>query len=102
LDLKQRCFRGRLERAQEAIVVANDEVGTAGVRDEPGSAEPPRTISHAHARAVLARTGTASARIDEILADYPDPIDLTAAEPALFAKFGISKDALMDRMGGSP
>jgi hypothetical protein len=65
-------------------------------------AEPPPTISHAHARAVLSRTGTDPARIDEILADYPDPIDLTAAEPALFAKFGITREALMNRMGGSP
>jgi hypothetical protein len=65
-------------------------------------AKPRRTVSHAYARVVLTRLATDPARIDEILADYPDPIDLTAAEPTLFAKYGITEEALTDRMGGSP
>ncbi len=66
------------------------------------SSESLRTVSLADARAALARIGFEPERIDEILADYPDPIDLTVAEPALFEKYGISQGALMDRMGGSP
>jgi hypothetical protein len=66
------------------------------------TSEAPRTISHAEARATLARVGTDSKRIDEILAGYPDPFDLTEAEPSLMEKYGISRGALEQRMGGSP
>jgi hypothetical protein len=64
--------------------------------------EQSRTKSHADVRASLARVGTSSKRIDEILADYPDPIDLTAAEPSLMSKFGISLGHMEEQMGGSP
>jgi hypothetical protein len=50
----------------------------------------------------LTRIGTDPAQIKKILADYPDPIDLTVAEPALFAKYGITEETLTDRMGGQP
>lgn len=53
-------------------------------------------------RVNLARVGTDPKLIEEILAGYPDPIDLTEAEPALFRKYGLTLGALEDRMGGSP
>lgn len=66
------------------------------------TSEAARTVSHADARAALTRVGTDSKRIDEILAGYSDPFDLNEAEPSLMAKYGISRGALEQRMGGSP
>jgi hypothetical protein len=66
------------------------------------SAQAARIVSRADARATLTRIGIDPKRIDEILADYPDPIDLTAAGPTLFAQYGISEGILMERLGSSP
>jgi hypothetical protein len=81
--------------------VAINVLSAASMKAAPSS-EQRRVVSHADARAVLTRVGADPARIDEILSDYPDPIDLAVAEPALCAKFGITEGALTDRMGGSP
>lgn len=62
----------------------------------------PRPRSHSDVRAILTRVGVDRAQIDEILASYPDPIDLNAAGPELAEKYGISHEALTERMGGSP
>jgi hypothetical protein len=59
-------------------------------------------VSHKQARVLFTRLGTEPARVEEILADYPDPIDLTEAEPSLYRKYGISEERLMNRLGSSP
>jgi len=63
---------------------------------------PPRLRSHSDVRAILTRVGLDPQQIGEILESYPDPIDLNAAGPALAEKYGITQEALLDRMGGSP
>jgi hypothetical protein len=62
----------------------------------------PQAVSHADARTALTRIGLDSERVDQILADYPDPIDLAIAEPSLFEKYGITEGALMEELGSSP
>jgi hypothetical protein len=62
----------------------------------------PRPRSHSDVRAILTRVGVTPTQIDEILSSYPDPIDLNAAGPALAEKYGITQEALSERMGGSP
>jgi hypothetical protein len=62
----------------------------------------PRPRSHSDIRAILTRVGVEPVQIDEILSAYPDPIDLNAAAPELAEKYGISHEALTERMGGSP
>jgi SOS response regulatory protein OraA/RecX len=63
---------------------------------------PARYRSHSDLRAALSRVGVPTERIDEILAAYPDPVDMNEAEASLFEKYGITQETLSDRMGGSP
>jgi hypothetical protein len=49
----------------------------------------------------LRRAGYSDEFIDEVLSQLPDPIDLQRDQPIL-ARYGISPERLMDRMGGSP
>lgn len=58
-------------------------------------------ISHAQARRILRRAGYSQERIDDVLRQLPDPIDPQRDADAVF-KLGVSRDTLMDRMGGSP
>jgi hypothetical protein len=58
-------------------------------------------ISHAEARRILWRAGYPQERIDDVLCQLPDPIDAERDAEAVF-KLGVSRDTLMDRMGGSP
>ena len=58
-------------------------------------------ISHAEAKQMLRRAGYPQERIDETLRHLPDPIDTKRDSEAIF-KLGVSRDTLMDRMGGSP
>ena len=58
-------------------------------------------VSHAEAEPILRRAGYSQERIEDVLSDFPDPIDTERDGEALF-KLGISADRLMDRMGGSP
>jgi hypothetical protein len=60
-----------------------------------------RSISKADAVRVLQRVGIPAARIDEILRELPDPIDLDHAEP-VFARYGVTHEGLMNRLGASP
>ena len=60
-----------------------------------------RTVSKARAAKLLRRAGVTQARLDVILAQLPDPIDLDRAE-AVFAAHGVTLWELMDRLGASP
>ena len=54
-----------------------------------------------HVDAVLRRVGAPKERRDEILNSIRFPVELDELQAAL-APFGITHDALIDRMGGSP
>ena len=58
-------------------------------------------FSHAEARQILLRAGFHEERIDGVLRDLPDPIDIERDGGAL-VKHGVSREQLMDRLGGSP
>ncbi|HLI02336.1 MAG TPA: hypothetical protein VKV06_16230 [Acidimicrobiales bacterium] len=58
-------------------------------------------ISKDEARKVLRRVGVPDDRIEEILDQLPDPVDLDKQAP-LLARYGIDRSRLNDRMGGSP
>ena len=57
--------------------------------------------SHESAAEVLRRAGYSDEFIDEVLSRLPDPIDLHRDQEVL-AGYGLSRERLMDRMGGSP
>ena len=59
------------------------------------------TISKAEASKVLRRVGISEGRIAEIFSELKDPIDLNR-DVAVLEKYGITRDALEDLMGGSP
>ena len=59
------------------------------------------TISKAEAIKVLSRVGVPKAKIADIMSELPDPIDVVR-DTAVLEKYGISRDVLVDRMGGSP
>jgi hypothetical protein len=60
-----------------------------------------QTYDRDHVDAVLKRVGAPKERRDEILDSIHFPIELDALQAAL-APLGITHDALIDRMGGSP
>lgn len=62
---------------------------------------PPAGRSHEEAARVLRRAGYSDEFIQELLSQLPDPIDLERDQQIL-ARYGISSERLMDRMGGSP
>ena len=64
---------------------------------------PPRDklITKDRARKVLQRAGIPAAQIDEMLAQLPDPFDIARAQP-VYARYGLSHEQLINRMGGSP
>jgi hypothetical protein len=59
------------------------------------------TISKETGLAVLRRAGFASKVIDELASQLPDPIDLDR-DASLLLRYGITREVLTDRMGGSP
>jgi hypothetical protein len=59
------------------------------------------TISKEEAMKVLGRAGVPAEVIDEIAAQLEDPVDLDR-HSSLFLRYGITRDILADRMGGSP
>ena len=63
--------------------------------------EKERLVAHAEAERVLRRAGHSEQQIEDVLRDFPDPIDTERDSEALF-KRGISAGTLMDRMGTSP
>jgi hypothetical protein len=62
---------------------------------------PKRTISQDEARELLHRAGYPPDVIEAVGAELPDPIDLDAAEPVL-ASHGITREHLVESLGGSP
>lgn len=76
-------------------------------RPFPGNArsihlmEKKRFFSHAEAEQVLRNAGYSQNRIEDLLRDLPDPLDIERDGDALF-KQGVSAATLMDRMGASP
>lgn len=63
---------------------------------------PTRTMTRAEARAGPAALAVASEVIEDLLASSPDPIDLVQLDPKLVARYGLTPEQLMDRLGASP
>jgi hypothetical protein len=59
------------------------------------------TISKAEATKVLGRVGVSKEKIADIMSELQDPIEVDR-DTATLEKYGISRDVLVDRMGGSP
>jgi hypothetical protein len=59
------------------------------------------TISKAEAARVLNRVGYSKEKIVDIMSELKDPIDIDR-DAAVLEKYGITRDALEDLMGGSP
>jgi hypothetical protein len=59
------------------------------------------TISKAEATKVLRRVGVSKEKIADIMSELGDPIDIDR-DTAILEKYGISREVLVDRMGGSP
>lgn len=57
--------------------------------------------SHEEFARVLHRAGYSDELIAEVLTKLPDPVDLRRDQQVL-ARYGLSPERLMDRMGGSP
>jgi hypothetical protein len=62
---------------------------------------PPEPRSHEQVALVLRRAGYSDEFISEVLSELPDPTDLQRDQP-IFARYGLSPERLMERMGGSP
>jgi hypothetical protein len=61
----------------------------------------PAPRSHEEAARVLRRAGYSDEFISDVLSQLPDPIDLQRDQQIL-ARYGLSPERLMDRMGGGP
>ncbi len=61
----------------------------------------PEYLTKDVARGVLHRAGYEAATIAEALAQLPDPIELNRDATAL-ERYGITRDRLIDALGGSP
>jgi len=57
--------------------------------------------SHEEFARALRRAGYSDEFISDVLSQLPDPIDLERDQQTL-ARYGLSPERLMDRMGGSP
>ena len=61
----------------------------------------PALRSHEQLARVLHHAGYSNEFIREVLSQLPDPIDLQR-DQLILARYGLSSERLMDRMGGSP
>jgi hypothetical protein len=59
------------------------------------------TLSKEEATSVLHRVGFSKEKIANILSELDDPIDVDR-DAAVLEKYGISRDTLVNLMGGSP
>jgi hypothetical protein len=59
------------------------------------------TIPKSEAIAVLTRAGFPPEVIDEVASQLSDPIDFDR-DSSLLLRYGITREELTDRMGGSP
>jgi hypothetical protein len=60
-----------------------------------------RSVSHTEAERALRRAGYSQERIEEVMRQLPDPLDLDRDADVLF-KLGVDASTLTDRMGASP
>ena len=58
-------------------------------------------VSHAEAEQMLRKAGYPSELIEKVMRGLPDPLD-SERDAGAFTKWGISFEALMDRLGASP
>ena len=63
--------------------------------------DPARLRSHEQFRRVLRRAGYSDEYITQVLSQLLDPIDLHRDQQIL-ARYRLSSERLMDRLGGSP
>ena len=61
----------------------------------------PALRSHEEFARVLRRAGCSDEFISDVLSQLPDPVDLQR-DQLILARYGLSPERLMDRMGGSP
>lgn len=61
----------------------------------------PALRSHEEAAGVFRRAGYSEEFISEVLGQLSDPFDLQRDQQIL-ARYGLNRELLMDRMGGSP
>ena len=61
----------------------------------------PDTMPKAEAIKVLRRAGVAPETIQALESELDDPIDLVR-DAAVFDRYGVGRNALINRMGGSP
>ena len=61
----------------------------------------PRSISKSKAIETLRRANYDQALIDEVMSKLQDPIDFDR-DGSILMQYGMTRDRLMDRMGGSP
>ncbi len=61
----------------------------------------PESRSHEEFTRVLHRAGYSDEFIRDVLSQLPDPVDLERDQQVL-ARYGLSAERLMDRLGGSP
>jgi hypothetical protein len=59
------------------------------------------TITKAEAFKVLRRVGIPAATLDRVRIELSDPIDLDR-DSAVLGRYGITREHLIDRIGGSP
>jgi hypothetical protein len=64
-------------------------------------ASDPGLRSHEEAARLLRRAGYSDELINEVLSQLPDPVDIRRDEQIL-ARYGLTRERMMDRMGGSP
>ena len=57
--------------------------------------------SHAEFTQVLHRAGYSDDFIGKVLSQLPDPVD-PERDQEILARYGLSPERLMDRLGGSP
>jgi hypothetical protein len=58
-------------------------------------------VTRQHVIDVLHRTGLSQGEAERVASSLPDPVDLEEVAEHLFP-YGITKDELISRMGGSP
>jgi hypothetical protein len=62
---------------------------------------PPTGRSHEEVAQVLRRAGYSDEFIRDVLQQLPDPLDLQR-DAQILERYGLSRELLSDRMGGSP
>ncbi len=69
--------------------------------ETPGHRDVSSLRSHEELARVMRRAGYSDQFISDTLSQLPDPVDLQRDQQIL-ARYGLSPERLMDRLGGSP